>query len=345
MVMVKNSSRKLKTTALLAATVFTTGILGSVAEAKTIMKLTHVVPAKAPRGQGAELTAKLINEDKRCDIDAKVFHAAQLGGTTDLIEGLQIGSIELVILPGSFLVGFQPLVGILDFPFFWPRDRASLAKIHQSDSMKKLLATTTEKGVVSLSVWHTGFKVWTGNKPLTSFEDFKGLKARVMPSGVIKEQARLLGMTAVDMPFSETYSALQNKAIDAQENPITTNFFMKFHEVQKNISLTNHGTLDQLIMVSKIFWDKQSAQCQTGIREAVDAGGKFTQDLTYSIIDKKALPSFAKTNTKVMDVDDASFNKMKAKVLPGIEAYYVKTNGKRGQAILDAFKADLKKLK
>ena len=224
--MIDNLSRHLKVTALLAGTIIAAGAFGSIAEAKTVMKLTHVVPAKAPRGQGAELTAKLINQDKRCDIAAKVYHAAQLGGTTDLIEGLQIGSIELVILPGSFLVGFQPLIGILDFPFFWPPERKKLAKIHNSDAMKRLLATTSEKGVVSLSIWHTGFKVWTSNQPLDGVEKYKGLKARVMPSGVIKQQARLLGMTPIDMPFSETYAALQNKAIDAQENPITTTFFM-----------------------------------------------------------------------------------------------------------------------
>ncbi len=338
-------SPKLSVAALFAGTLCAFGAMSSIAEAKTAMKITHVVPAKAPRGQGAELTAKLINEDSRCDIAAKVYHAGQLGGTSSLIEGLQIGSIEMVILPGSFLVGFQPLIGILDFPFFWPPERAKLAKIHKSDGMKKLLATTTEKGVVSLSIWHTGYKVWTSNKPLDSVEKYKGLKARVMPSGVLKQQDRLLGMTPIDMPFSETYSALQNRAIDAQENPITTNFFMKFYEVQKFVTLSNHGTLDQVIMVSKVWWDKRTAACQAVIRNAVDAGGKLTTRLTYTIIDGKALPAFTKRGVKLVDVNAANFEKMKAKVLPGIEKFYVKQNGKRGQAIIDAFKSDLKKLR
>jgi C4-dicarboxylate-binding protein DctP len=343
--MILTLSRKFGVGAFLVGTLSAVGAMSSFAEAKTAMKITHVVPAKAPRGQGAELAAKMINGDKRCDIDAKVYHAGQLGGTAALIEGLQIGSIEMVILPGSFLVGFQPLIGILDFPFFWPSERNNLAKIHKSDAMKKLLATTTEKGVVSLSIWHTGFKVWTSNKKLDTLEKYKGLKARVMPSGVLKQQARLLGMTPIDMPFSETYSALQNGAINAQENPITTNFFMKFYEVQKYVTMTNHGTLDQVIMVSKVWWDKRTAACQSVIRNAVDAGGKLTESLTYSIIDQKALPAFKKRGTKIIDVDTANYMKMKAMVLPGIEKFYVKQNGDRGQAIIDAFKADLKKLK
>ena len=343
--MIINLSRNFRVGALVAGTLCAVGAMSSFAEAQTAMKITHVVPAKSPRGQGAELTAKLINADNRCDVDAKVYHAGQLGGTSSLIEGLQIGSIEMVILPGSFLVGFQPLIGILDFPFFWPSDRNKLAKIHKSDGMKKLLATTTEKGVVSLSIWHTGYKVWTSNKPLDRVENYRGLKARVMPSGVLKQQARLLGMTPIDMPFSETYSALQNRAIDAQENPITTNFFMKFYEVQKYVTLSKHGTLDQVIMVSKVWWDKRTAACQAVIRDAVDAGGKLTTKLTYSIIDQKALPAFAKRGVKIVNVDAASFEKMKAMVLPGIEKFYVKQNGERGQAIIDAFKADLKMLR
>lgn len=308
------------------------------------LKIAHVVPAKAPRGQGAQLVAKMVNEDKRCSLKAKDFPSAQLGGTTDLIEGLQDGTIELVILPGSFLVGFQPLIGILDFPFFWPANRNDLGKIHNSDAMKKLLATTSEKGIVSLAIWHTGYKTWTGNKPLNKFSNYKGVKARVMPSAVLKKQDELLGVNAVGMPFRETYNALKNKSIEAQENPITTSFFMKFHEVQKYMAVTNHGTLDQVIMVSKVWWDKLNGACQTAIREAVKAGGDLTTKLTYSIIDSKALGVFKKVGMEVVDVSKEDFEDMKKRVLPGVEKFYVEQNGARGKAILDAFKKELANL-
>ncbi len=119
----------------------------AVEAAEKAMKIGHVVPRQAPRGQGAILMAKMVNEDKRCNIQAQDYPSAQLGGTTDLIEGLQDGSIELVILPGSFLVGFQPLMGIMDFPFFWPPNKDDLLKVHKSAAMKMLLATTDEIGV------------------------------------------------------------------------------------------------------------------------------------------------------------------------------------------------------
>ena len=200
-------------------------LLSAAVSAEVPMKIGHVVPAAAPRGRGAAVMAERINADSRCDIVAKVFPASQIGGDTDLIEGLQIGSIEMVILPGSFLVGFQPLIGILDFPFFFPPRFEDLQDVHGSAAMRGVLDTTEEKDIVSLAIWHTGYKIWTSNRrPLHAYENYEGLKARVMPSMVLKEQSRLLGLTPVGMPFAETYSALQTGAIDAQENPIDTNF-------------------------------------------------------------------------------------------------------------------------
>ncbi len=309
--------------------------------AEVKMKIAHVVPRKAPRGQGAVLVAKMVNEDKRCTVKAQDYPSAQLGGTTDLIEGLQDGSVEMVILPASFLVGFQPLMGIMDFPYFWPPKKDDLLKIHRGAAMKRLLATTTEKGIVSIAVWHTGYKTWTANKPLNKFANYKGLKARVMPSAVLKKQDELLGLNAVGMPFKETYNALKNKSIDAQENPITTSFFMKFHEVQKYMALTNHGTLDQVIMMSKVWWDKRSPACRQAIQEAVDAGGRLTVAKTYAIIDSKAMGVFKKVGMKVVKVSKADFADMKKRVLPGVEEFYVAQNGARGEAILEAFKDEI----
>jgi C4-dicarboxylate-binding protein DctP len=311
------------------------------AKAAGVLKIANVVPAGAPRSRGAALVAKLVNADDRCDLEAKSYPGAALGGTTDLIEGLQDNSIEMVILPGSFLVGFQPLMGIMDFPFFWPPKKDDLLKIHQGEAMKKLLATTDEKGIKSLAIWHTGYKTWTGNKPLNTFANYQGLKARVMPSAVLKKQADLLGLIAVGMPFPETYNALKNKSIDAQENPITTSFFMKFYEVQDYMALTNHGTLDQVIMTSKVWWDKLPGKCQQAIRDAVKAGGKLTVDLTYSIIDAKAMGAFKKAGMKVVDVSAEDFADMRKRVLPGIEKFFIEKNGARGQEILNAFRKEL----
>ena len=317
-------------------------IASSAANAQIAMKIAHVVPGDAPRGRGASRVAQLVTDDHRCTINAKVYPSAQLGGDTDLIEGLQIGSIEMVILPGSFLVGFQPLIGILDFPFFLPPEWLDLQQVHESSAMRMLLDTTEEKGIVSLAIWHTGYKIWTSNlRSLHRLDNYSGLKARVMPSAILKEQGRLFGLTAVGMPFSETYSALQTGAIDAQENSITTNFFMKFHEVQNFAALTNHGTLDQVVMTSKIWWENRAKPCQEAIREAVEFGGQLTAELTNTIVTSAAIPAFEARGLTITQPTDEEWSQMQAAVLPGIEALYVEGNGARGQTVLDAFKSEI----
>ncbi len=324
--------------------------VASIATAPTVsavevrMKIGHVVPGGTPRGQGATRMAELVTADTRCEIDAKVYPSGQLGGDTDLIEGLQIGAIEMLLLPGSFLVGFQPLLGILDFPFFFPPEWEDLKQVHDSEAMRAVLDTTEEKGIVSIGVWHTGYKIWTSNeRPLDRIENYAGLKARVMPSIILKEQARGVGLTAVGMPFSETYSALQIGAIDAQENPINTVFFMKFHEVQDYLALTNHGTLDQVIMVSKLWWDQRTPRCQDAIREAVAIGGEMTAELTFEVIERQALPAFAASGLEVREITDDERTIMRAAVLPGVEQVYIEQTGTRGMTILEAFKAEVAK--
>lgn len=319
--------------------------LGSSAAAQVPMKIALVVPGETPRGRGATELARLVTEDPRCDIRARLFPASQLGGDTDLIEGLQIGAVEMVILPASFLVGFQPLIGVLDFPFFLPRTWPGLEQLHLSEAMRMLLDTTEEHGIVSLAIWHTGYKMWTSNRrPLDRLENYAGLKVRVMPSGILKEQGRLFGLTAVAMPFSETYSALQTGAIDAQDNPITLNFFMKFQEVQEFAALTNHGTLDQVVMVGRAWWEARTTACRDAIREAVETGRRITADLTNALVTSAALPAFEAAGVDVIQPTEAEWQRMRSAVLPGIEALYVRENGARGQALLDAIRAEIARI-
>ena len=192
----------------------------------------------------------------------------------------------------------------------------------------------------TLAVWHTGYKTWTADKPLDSVAAYKGLKARVMPSKVLVRQDELLGMTPISMPFSETYTALQTRAIDAQENPIVTSFFMKFYEVQDYMTMTNHGTLDQLVMLSKSWWDGLPADCQAAVVEAVDAGGVLTADKTYELIGK-AEGAFAKAGMKLVPFTPEAFAEAQSAVLPGVEAFYVEENGPAARKILDGFKKQL----
>lgn len=306
------------------------------------MKIAHSANPGESRDVGAHKVADLLNGKNSCDLKVQVYPSSQLGGSNDMIQLLQLGSVEATLLPASFLVGFQPLLGILDLPYYLPDDPQKLLKVHKSKAMSDLLATTTDKGIVSLNIWHTGYKEWTGPRPMAAPKDYKGLVARVMPSQILAEQNRLLGLQNVSMNFGETYSALQSGAIQAQDNPITLIYAMKFHEVQKYMTMSNHGTLDQVFMISKAWWDKLPPKCQEEVRQAADAGAKVSFEKTYEDIDV-ALAAFRKQGMQVVPVS-AEQKAVLAETTRPTRELYVKLTGKQGQAFLDAFDDVISKL-
>lgn len=306
------------------------------------MKIAHSANPGESRDQGAHRVADILNAKNSCDLKVQVYPSSQLGGSNDMIQLLQLGSVESTLLPASFLVGFQPLLGIMDLPYYFPDDPQKLLQIHKSQAMKDLLDTTTSKGIVSLNIWHTGYKEWTGPHAMVKPEDYKGLTARVMPSQVLVEQNRLLGLQNVSMNFGETYSALQNGTIQAQDNPITLIYSMKFYEVQKAMTMTDHGTLDQVFMVSKKWWDQLPESCQQEIRAAADEAAKVSFDATQKGI-QEALKAFDKAGMEVIPMT-AEQKAVLAEVTRPTRDFYVKLTNGEGKKYLDAFDAELAKV-
>lgn len=326
---------------ILAASVL--ALMATTAQAANpTLKIAHVAPKGDPRDIAANYVADTMKDSKTCPMDAKVYPAAQLGATTDLIEGMQIGSIEAVVLPASFLVGFQPLMGIFDFPFLWPDNRDTLLKVQKSKAVRNLLDTTDSQGVHSMAVWHTGYKQWTGNQPLRTVADFTGKRARVMPSAVLIEQQKALGLTPVDMPFPETYNALQSGAIDAQENPVSTSYLMGLQEVQKALTITNHGTLDQIFMVSKVWYDGLSPACRTALDQAVDQGSKVVVDETIKA-EAKAMKGMKDAGVQIVELTPEQRAGLRDATLPKVKAFFINKNGEKGKQLLDNIEAEISK--
>ncbi|MCP1673761.1 C4-dicarboxylate-binding protein DctP [Natronocella acetinitrilica] len=325
----------------LALSAFGAAMTPITAQANTpVLKIAHVVPPGDPRDTAANHVADLMRNSDACPMDANVYPSAQLGGTTDLIEGMQLGSIEAVVLPASFLVGFQPIMGLMDFPFFWPTDLDTLLELHQSDAMRQMLDTTESQGVYSMAVWHTGYKQWTANDPLRAPSDYQGKRARVMPSAVLVKQQESLGMTPVDMPFPETYNALQSGAISAQENPITTSYVMGFHEVQDYLIMTNHGNLDQIFMVSRAWFDGLGADCQAELEAAVEEGRELVVTETLSL-EERGLEAMVEAGIEVIELSSGEISDLREATLPPVRELFLQRTGDEGQTILEAIESEI----
>ena len=250
--------------------------------AQTIIKFSHVVAADTPKGKASEYFAKKAAELTKGKVKVEVYANSALYKDKEEMEALQIGSVQML---APSLAKFGPL-GVkefeaFDFPFIFD-DTADLHKVTQGPIGAALMAKLEPKGIKGLAFWDNGFKSFSANTPIKSAADMKGKKFRIQSSKVLEEEIRAVGGIPQVMAFSEVYQALQTGVVDGTENPISNFYTQKMHEVQKHLSLTNHGYLGYAVIVNKKFWDGLPAdvrgQLEQAMKEATAYANKIAQE-------------------------------------------------------------------
>jgi len=224
--------------------------------AEYVIKFSHVVSPDTPKGKAADYFAKRVEELSHGKIKVYVYPNAQLGGDKAVLRKMKFNAVQMAAPSFSKFTGLVPQLGLFDLPFLF-KDENHLHKVLDGEVGKKLRDMVTKKGYVALAYWDNGFKEISDSKrPLIKPEDCRGLKFRVMSSKVLIEQFKALGAIPVVLPFSEVYSALQQGVVDGQENTISNIYTKKFYEVQRYMTMTNHGYLGYLVVMSKKFWNR-----------------------------------------------------------------------------------------
>jgi C4-dicarboxylate-binding protein DctP len=236
---------------------------------QVVIKFSHVVAQDTPKGKAAEFFAKKAAELTGGKVKVEVYANSALYKDKEEMEALQMGSVQML---APSLAKFGPLgvkeFEVFDLPFIFD-DRDDLHKVTNGPVGEKLLKKLEARGITGLAYWDNGFKVFSANKPLKSVADYKGLKYRIQSSKVIEEQIRALGGIPQVMAFGETYQALQTGVVDGTENPPSNFYTQKMHEVQKHLSLTNHGYLGYAVIVNKKFWDGLPADVRDQLNQAM----------------------------------------------------------------------------
>ncbi|UCD71273.1 MAG: DctP family TRAP transporter solute-binding subunit [Syntrophobacterales bacterium] len=212
------------------------------AHAKTMkMKLATVVVPHHAYNEGAREFARRIKEATGGAIDIRVYPGGQLGkGERELLEGMQMGAIDLAVTATGPVSGFSQSMMVLDLPFLF-RDYHHVDAVLDGPIGRKLLDDLEKVRLKGLSFFENGFRNFTNSaRFLRKPEDFKGLKLRTMENPVHLASVRELGAQAVPMSWGEVYTSLQTKVIDGQENPVAVIHSHKLNEVQKYLSLTGH---------------------------------------------------------------------------------------------------------
>jgi C4-dicarboxylate-binding protein DctP len=276
------------------------------AQAPIVIKFSHVVAADTPKGKASEFFAKRAAELTKGKVKVEVYANSALYKDKEELEALQIGAVQML---APSLAKFGPL-GVkefeaFDFPFIFD-DTADLHKITQGAVGASLLVKLEPRGIKGLAFWDNGFKSFSANTPIKSAADMKGKKFRIQSSKVLEEEIRSVGGIPQVMAFSEVYQALQTGVVDGTENPISNFYTQKMHEVQKHLSITNHGYLGYAVIANKKFWDglppDVHGQLEQAMKEATVYANKIAQEENDAALE--GVKKSGKTTVYVLTKDE-----------------------------------------
>ncbi len=252
---------------------------GAMAQQPIIIKFSHVVAVDTPKGKGAEYFKKLAEERTKGRVKIEVYPNSQLFKDGEELEALQLGSVQML---APSLAKFGPLGArefeVFDLPYIFD-DYNELHKVTEGPIGKMLFQKLESKGILGLAYWDNGFKDFSANKALKVPGDVKGLKMRIQSSKVLDGEMRALGAIPQVMAFSEVYQGLQTGVVDGTENPPSNFYTQKMHEVQKYLTLSNHGYLGYAVIVNKKFWDGLPADVRTALEGAMKDATKYANDI------------------------------------------------------------------
>lgn len=244
-----------------------------------VIKFSHVVAKNTPKGQAADYFKKLAEERTKGRVKVEVYPNSQLYKDKEEIEALQLGAIQML---APSLSKFAPLgvkeFEVFDLPFIFD-NYDELHKVTQGPIGQKMLKKLEPKGILGLAYWDNGFKVMTANTPLKSPDDFKGQKMRIQSSKVLDSQMRSMGAIPQVLAFSEVYQAMQTGVVNGSENTPSNVYTQKMHEVQKYVTLSDHGYIGYAVIVNKKFWNGLPADIRTILEGAMKDATKYANDV------------------------------------------------------------------
>lgn len=279
-----------------------------------VIKFSHVTSPDSVKGKAAQKFAELAAAKTEGKVKVEVYPSSQLYGDKEELDALVAGNVHMIAPSVTKMVKLDPRWQYVDMPFLF-RDRDHALAFFKSDLAKKLLNgdKLVSNDIAGLAFWENGFKHFSNNKkPLKTAADFKGLKFRAQAGKVLEAQFKALGAGSATIAFGETYAALQQGTVDGQENTFNNIDTQKYEEVQKYLTVSNHGRLDYAIFVNKPFWDGMPQDVRTKVEEALNEATEYEWKLAGEDNDKsfeKLKKSGKMQITELTDAERAELEK------------------------------------
>ncbi len=284
--------------------------------AEQTLKLAYALSKNSHYGVAADAFEKSIGESSKGEFKIQQFPNSALGGEREVIEGLQLGTIDAAVVSTGATLNFVPETGVIDIPFLF-RDLDHARKVLDGPIGQKLLGDFTEKGLVALAWGEQGFRHLTNNvRPVKTPADLKGLKIRTTENPIHITAFRKIGMLPTPMAWPEVATALQQGTIDGQENPMSVIVSAKLSQMQKYLSLTAHVYGPALVLMSPSVYDGLSDDDKKKFKEAGLAAAKAMRNYVDDI-EKSGVETLKKEGMQVEEnVDHDAFVKAVEPVYP-----------------------------
>jgi TRAP-type transport system periplasmic protein len=320
----------MKTSSLLKPLAMAALLTAAGVQAQTVLKIGYATTATSHYGVGSTAFCDDIDKGTQGRYKCQQFPSSALGGEREMIEAVQLGTLDLVNTSTGPLGNFVPEVKIVDIPFLF-RDYDHARKVMDGPIGQDLLKAMQAKGLIGLAWTENGFRHMTNSKrPIRVADDAKGLKMRTMENKVHMDGYKTFGIQPTPMAFPELFGALQQGVVDGQENPIPVILASKFSQVQKHLSLTGHVYSPAALILSPVVWNKLSAADKTVFTEAAKKAAA-AQRKKVNDDENNGIAQLEKEGMQVVrQVDGASFRKA---VTPAYEQYAKEFSAAKIQAI------------
>lgn len=302
----------------------------SEAEEVTVLRMGHIQSESHTWHKGSEEFARLVEEKTNGSVKVDIYPSSTLGSDRDLLEGMQIGSVDFALVAGVMSNFYEPYA-ILELPYLF-EDQNHLEKFLYGEAGRKLQDETLEAtNIRGLEFWLRGPRELTSNVKVETPEDLKGVKIRVPNIEASVKGWQAMGANPTPMNFNEVYSSLQTGVIDAQENPLSFTTNARIHEVQDYLIMTDHvfGYV-QLLSSDKTF-QKLSQEEQQAVKEAAKEATEYQNELVMEE-DETAIQSFKDEDVEIIEVETEAFME---RVLPVHEELAEKYGRELYDSIID----------
>jgi tripartite ATP-independent transporter DctP family solute receptor len=302
-----------------------------------VMKLGIVTNSDRSLTKGLKKFGEIVEKESGGTIKCEVFADGLLGGDRQVLEALQMNTVQGTAVSTGVVATFAPRFDAFDLPYLF-KDKQTAYKVFDGPIGDEVLQDLPQAKLIGLGYWENGFRHVTNNKkPIMTAEDFQGLKLRTLESKVHVEFWKMMGTNPTPMSFSQLYSALEQNVVDGQENPYGNAVASKFFEVQKYLTNTGHVYNANVFIVSKIFYDSLSDKEKDIVKKAALEARDYQRKLNEEE-DQNSVAFLKEKGMKINDLNPGE----KEKILQMVQPLYKSVAQQIGGDLVDRLLAATK---